>query len=111
LATGEEMTTSIDWLRQSGDPGTADDLGGVVWSPDGESLLLTASFGGCVPVEERLHSIVRVNFNTSSHSILVDRSSQGFLPKEWPTPEQALLQDSAGNQWWMNTSTGELTPD
>ena len=83
--------------------------GNLVWSPDGKSLLLTVAFNPCE--EGRwTQSIVRVDLAPVSQKVLVDRDARRLDTVSWSDPTRARLRDAAGNDWWLDVTTGEVTP-
>ena len=85
----------------------------IVWSPDGQALMLTAQFGGCSynPDDVQARSIIRIDLPTLSMQILVNRDEREFRTKEWTEPGRVLLTGDFGDdtQWWMDAVTGEIT--
>jgi Tol biopolymer transport system component len=99
LGNGSEIYLS--WEISFNNPGN------IVWSPDGQDLLLTLSADTCLP--GWAHTIVRVNTTSMTPTVLIENDQRQFTIIEWTEPERALLQDKDGRSWWLDTTTGEVT--
>lgn len=106
LATGDERQTAIEAAEEAEDT----HLGHVVWSPDGEALMLTVAMNACGPQENRRHAIVRIAAGTLSQTSVVPESDRLFVTAEWPEPHRVLLEDGNGETWWLNPETGDIAP-
>jgi hypothetical protein len=106
LATGDERQTAIETAEEAGDT----HLGHVVWSPDGEALMLTVAIDACGPQENRTHAIVRVDAGTLSQTTVVPESDRLFITEAWPEPHRVLLEDGNGETWWLDPETGDVSP-
>lgn len=83
--------------------------GNITWSPDGKSLLVTIAFNPC----EEGHwtqSVVRIDLAPVAQTVLVDRDARRPDAVSWTDPARAYLHDAAGNDWWLDATTGEVTP-
>lgn len=82
------------------------------WSPDSRNLLVLVADtqGDMCGYYEWPYSLVSVNAETLAVKILIERDARRFTIAEWPQPNQVLLQDKDGGQWWLEVSTGTLTP-
>jgi len=101
LASGEELITpyqieALNW--QSGNP---------VWSPDSQSLLITAISNPCDP--NALSSIIRFDLGSLQWATLIDQDPRQLSIAIWPTADQVILNDQAGKSWDLNPITGVLT--
>lgn len=83
--------------------------GNITWSPDGQSLLLTIAFNPCQE-GQWTQSIVRIDLAPVSQTTLVDRDARRLDTVAWTDPARAQLRDAAGNDWWLDVVTGEVTP-
>jgi hypothetical protein len=104
LASGRERQTPIEATEDAGDA----HLGHVVWSPDGEVLMLTVAIDACGPHEDRRHAIVRVDAGTLSQTTVVPESDRLFITEAWPETDRVLLWDRDGETWWLNPETGDV---
>jgi hypothetical protein len=102
IATGEERTALIfDAWRDA-------DIGAIVWSPDQSSVMITVSFSFCT--RERIHSIIRIDVASLTHTVLIDHDAQGYETVDWPEQDRVLVKDKDDVECWLDPITGELTP-
>jgi hypothetical protein len=87
--------------------GESAQAGNLVWSPDGESALITVAYDPCLP--DWSHSTLLVDMVDLTTSTLIDHDPRRFTISEWLTGEAALLLDKDGNRWQLQTPTGEVT--
>jgi len=106
LSTGDERQTPIEAAEEAEDA----HLGHVVWSPDGEALMLTVAMNACGPHEDRTHTIVWVDTGTLSQTSVVLESDRLFITEAWPEPKRVLLDDGNGETWWLDPETGDIAP-
>jgi hypothetical protein len=106
LDTGEvnSVDYQVDALTWQG--------GNPVWSPDGKSLLFSAVSDACS--QPPFTSIFRVDFDTNSLTVLLDKSEHLFHIESWP--ETGLIhlkeQNNLGeSRWLLNPESGQLTPE
>jgi hypothetical protein len=100
LATGEQHSALLD---------VGDDFwgaGNVVWSPDGQSLMLTVDHNGCGPDTAR--SIIRVDVPSLAQRILIDHGDRLFRTQSWPEADRVVLRERDVGLWWMDAATGEI---
>ncbi|MCA9931904.1 MAG: PD40 domain-containing protein [Anaerolineales bacterium] len=83
--------------------------GAIVWSPDGNQLLLTLAFEACNP--DWSHSIVRVDLNNQTADVLIDKDKTLPSSAAWETANTATVIDGDGQTWLLNVNTGEITPE
>ena len=81
--------------------------GNIVWSPDGAAIMLVTAPDPC---DSQTRSIVRVDTQGLSSSVLVRDDDRLFTLIDWPEPARARLSDKVGNTWWLDAVTGQLTP-
>jgi Tol biopolymer transport system component len=81
--------------------------GNLVWSPDGDSLLLTMVHDPCG--SDWRHSIVRIDSSDLTAETLIDQDERLFTIREWSEADTALLTDNAGDTWQLNILTGDIT--
>lgn len=96
LATREERTLELP-------EGQA---GMFVWSPLGDSLLLTLAQDGCSG--QPAYSILKVDLANWQVSTLVDRDPRRFSTIEWSAQGPVLVADQQGDPWLLDPETGEL---
>jgi hypothetical protein len=106
LASGRERQARIEAAEEP----EAAHLGHIVWSPDGEALMLTVAIDACGPQEDRTHAVIRVDAGTLSQTTVVPDSDRLFITEVWPEPDRALLKDENGETWWLNPETGDIAP-
>ncbi len=100
LATGELRTAPLD---------IGDDFWGageLVWSPDGQSLMLTVDHNGCGPDTAR--SIIRVDVPSLTQHILIDHVDRLFRTESWTEADRVVLREQDVGLWWMDAATGEI---
>jgi hypothetical protein len=102
LATGNEQQVGIT----AGEDHTA---GYIIWSQDGEAVILTLGFWPCSENWVVSTSIIRIETATLEQRILINEDERLFVTLEWPTPDKVLLKDGSGNLWWMDPETGKVT--
>ena len=82
--------------------------GNVVWSPDGNSLVLTIANNPCSTGWAQSTSIVQINLTTLEARPLLENDSRLLVMAEWPEPSTIVLQDQNGQQVKMNAATGQI---
>lgn len=106
LSTGRERQTQIEAVQETVDA----HIGHIVWSPDGEALVLTVAIDACGPPGERVHTIVRIDAETLSQTTLITEDERLFTSEAWSERGRVSLRDPDGKRWWLDPRTGELTP-
>ena len=101
LATGEEREVKLD-------PGREYSAGHIVWSPDGQDLVLTLALDFCMP--EWKSSILWVDGDTLETTVLIEEDERQFFTAAWPEPGKVMLEDRHDNVWWLDLETGTITP-
>jgi hypothetical protein len=82
----------------------------IVWSPDGKFLAITQVFGACYRVEDAEYtSILLVNVDALTVETVVLEDKRNLVVEEWVNPDQIALKDMQGNEWMLNTKSGEIT--
>lgn len=99
LATGDERRTGLEPKYSQ--------AGGIIWSPDGKTIMLTLATNPCDPARW-VQSIARVDLATLTPTILIPDDRRLFTTVEWPETNKVLLTDQAGDLWAMVPMTGEL---
>jgi hypothetical protein len=82
--------------------------GNVVWSPDGDKLVLTIANTPCSGGWARSTSIVQVNLGTLEAKPVIEDDDRLLVTTEWPEPSTIVLQDQNDNQVKMNAETGQI---
>ena len=82
--------------------------GNVVWSPDGDSLVVTIANAPCSGGWARSTSIVQVNLSTLEAKPVIEDDDRLLVTAEWPEPSTIVLQDQNGKQVKMNAETGQI---
>jgi len=106
LSTGRERQTQVEAAQETGDA----HVGHVIWSSDGEALVLTVAIDACGPPGERVHTIVRIDAETLSQTTLITEDERLFTSEAWSERGRVSLRDPDGKRWWLDPRTGELTP-
>ncbi len=106
LLTGRERQTQIEAAEEARDA----HVGHVVWSPDGEVLMLTVAINACGPPEGRSHSLVRVDAETLSQTTVIVQDNRLFTTEAWPKADWVSLEDRDVKTWWLDPETGNLEP-
>jgi hypothetical protein len=105
LSTGRELQTEVEAAQETGDA----HVGHIVWSPDGEALVLTVAIDACGPPGERVHTIVRIDAETLSQTTLIAEDERLFTSEACPETGRVSLRDRDGERWWLDPRTGDLT--
>lgn len=101
IASGEERRVPLGAAQ-------SDQAGGMIWSPDGSSLVVTVAHSPCLPPEWS-HSIVWVDLSTLETRLLIDHDARRFGVAEWIDADRLLLWDEAGAAWTYELETSQLT--
>jgi Tol biopolymer transport system component len=99
LASGAERQMTFE--------GNYTQAGSIVWSPQGQALLLTLATNPCDPAHWT-QSIARVDLDSRSPTILIRDDKRLFVTTSWPEAEQAVLTDHTGSGWTLEVTTGKL---
>lgn len=101
----------LDLLIRHEDLGLETDQRYITWSPDSKSLVFVIMAGVCdFSVESYFNWIVRVDIESFSQKMLTERDEQGLVPISWVEKDKILTRDKEGKLWWMNPSTGKVSP-
>ncbi len=87
--------------------GESAQAGNLVWSPDGESALITVAYNPCLP--DWSHSTLLVDVAGLTTTTLIDHDPRRFTISEWLNGDTALLLDESGNRWQLHIPSGEVT--
>lgn len=100
LASGETRHLPLDV--------TYGEVGGFVWSPDGEQLLFARA---TTPATcEANYDIVLVNVESLVLTTVVGDDDRGLIPAEWEESGTPVLRDRDGQRWQLHLDSGELQP-
>jgi hypothetical protein len=110
LATGEERETKVN-------PGKDFDIGNILWSPDGNALVLTLAINPCTGVYglsktvwAESTTILWVDAETLQQKVLVKEDPRLFITWEWNEPEKITIVDGEESALWhLDVNTGEIT--
>jgi hypothetical protein len=80
--------------------------GGIVWSPDSQSFLVTVAKG---EPDNEAYSVILVHASDLSMKTLIPDDPRLLQAAVWPTPGIVWLKDKDNNAWRMDPSTGTLT--
>jgi Tol biopolymer transport system component len=105
LQSGAERRLTLSEVDQA----VNKEVGNLVWSPDGSALLLTVAYDACTP-DTWAQSILRVDVDSLTPTLLVDRDPRLLSTLEWPAPNQALLTDRDGDRYWLDPASGLIEP-
>ena len=105
LRSGDRRRVELEMNPQS------DAAGGIVWSPDSQSLALTVAHYPCSGYGT--HSIVRIDGVDNDALLtetLLDRDERRLGTIAWYKPDAVTLRDEEGQPWTMDAISGEVTP-
>jgi Tol biopolymer transport system component len=87
-------------------PANYEQAGKIVWSPDSQSLLVTAALGD--PDNESF-TVVLFHAADMSSKVLIQDDPHNLETALWPSAGVVWLNDKDDNAWRMDPSTGNLT--
>lgn len=99
LTSGEERRTTLE--------GKYTQAGSLVWSPDGQALVLTLAAHPCDPTNWT-QSIMRVDLATFSPTILIRDDKRLLVTTAWPEVDVVELTDKDGDMWTLEVTSGKL---
>lgn len=86
--------------------------GYLKWSPDNRSLLYVLMAGVCSGAgESQFNWIVRLDVQTSSQRVLIEKDEQGLVPVSWMEADKVEMSDRDGRMWFMDPSTGKISAE
>jgi hypothetical protein len=80
--------------------------GGIIWSPDGGSIMLTLALGN---PDTEAFSVVKIDLVTSMVSYFLSNDTRCIQTREWVAPGVVWLSDTEYNVYRMDSATGALT--
>ena len=80
--------------------------GGIIWSPDGNNLMLTLALGN---PDTEVYSVVKIDLVTSVMTYFLSDDARCLRTREWVDPDVAWLSDKDYNVYRMDAATGALT--
>jgi Tol biopolymer transport system component len=80
--------------------------GGIVWSPDGQSFLVTSARG---EPDNEAFSVVLFHAADMSSKVLVPDDARLLQAAVWPAAGVVWLNDKDGNAWRLDPASGTLT--
>jgi hypothetical protein len=98
LNTGEEQRTPLD----------AEDAGSIVWSSNGEYLVVTLANHTCMPGWEQAIEIVVAD--AGEKLTLTAFDDRLLTAVDWVDGNRVLLSDKEGKSWRLDAITGKLIP-
>lgn len=101
LATGAERQIALNIPLA--------DAGNLIWSPDGQSLVLVQAVDPCS--NTTTYTVVRVDLETGAAETLLEGDERQFTIVEWPEMNTLRLQDEDGSWWRLDPDTGALDPE
>lgn len=107
LAAGDERSTRL-FVEEQYAPEIIVFTSHLLWSPDGQALVLTAEIDTCQHPDLLSTSIVRVDVKTLAQTTLVYEDKRWLTTVAWPDPNRVLLKDKNGQYWWMDPITGAV---
>ena len=99
LATGEERETVFDARYSQG--------GAILWSPDGQGLVVTLVSAPCDPANWR-QAVVYIDAATLAQRTLIADNERLLSGRQWPDANRLQLNDKDGGSWWLDVATGAL---
>lgn len=104
LTSGYERQTGFDMDAQY--PDVLVYKSNLLWSPDGNSLLLTAEIGACSG--DLMYSIVMVDAETLSQTTLLSEDTRLLKTVAWTEAERVSLLDNNNAEWWLYIENAEI---
>lgn len=80
--------------------------GGILWSPDGGSIMLTLALGN---PDAEAFSVVKIDLVTSMVSYFLSDDPRCIRTREWVAPDVVWMSDNDYNVYRMDATTGALT--
>ncbi|MFH1446436.1 MAG: hypothetical protein ABIG43_03380 [Chloroflexota bacterium] len=80
--------------------------GGIVWAPDGNSLMLTLAIGD---MDHEAFSVVKVDLVSLTTSYFLTDDARCVRTREWSAADVVWLSDNDYNVYRMDANTGVLT--
>jgi hypothetical protein len=108
LASGSERSTQL-FIEE---PDAAEGIvftSHLLWSPDGQTLVLTADIDTCQHPDLLSTSIVRIDVDTLAQTTLVQEDKRWLTTVGWSDLGRVLVKDKNGQYWWMDPITGMVT--
>jgi hypothetical protein len=105
LSTGEEVQVMHDTDKPFR-------VRRILWSPDGERILLTLAIEPCSSKRRfwaESSSIVRVDLATLTTTTLINEDTSMLEAIHWEEGEFPIVQNNIGKMWWLDPISGELT--
>lgn len=82
--------------------------GNIVWSPDGENLILAISSANICDNPEVTFSLMSVQLADSTVKLLY-QGKDYIRALQWSADGKVLVMDWNSRSWWMDAETGEIT--
>lgn len=105
LTSGDERRVHLN--IEDAYPETPIHESNLLWSPDGNLLVLTIAIDVCGP--EWSNAIIQVDAATLSQTILIHEDEKLFHTIEWSEATRILLWEKDRHLWWLDTGTGAVT--
>ena len=82
--------------------------GNIVWSPDGEKVILTISSANICDNPEVTFYLMTVQLADSAVKLLY-QGEDYVRTLQWSPDDKVLVMDWNSRSWWMDAETGEIT--
>lgn len=82
--------------------------GNIVWSPEGDQVLVTIANAPCEGGWAKSTSIVQVTLDAPQAKLLLESDERLLVTTGWPEPSTILLADQDGQTIEMNAATGQI---
>jgi Tol biopolymer transport system component len=105
LPSGDERQVHLD--IEDAYPETPLHKSHLLWSPNGNLLVLTIDIDVCGPGWST--AIVQVDVATLSQTVLLHEDEKLLYTIEWLEANRILLWEEGGHLWWLDTTTGTVT--
>jgi Tol biopolymer transport system component len=87
-----------------------DQTGGIVWSPDSNSLAFVIAHEPCNGGWALSTSIYVLDIKTMNVTPHLEKDERLLVPAAWSTPEQLLLENNQGEPYLLDLTTNTLIP-
>lgn len=100
-ASGAEQSVLLDAAPDA-------QAGNVVWSPDGQGILVSVVHAPCS--QQTRYSLLHFNRATNALTSLASQEPSPAHVAAWPSPPRVRLSDDSGAVWFFDVATGEKAP-
>ena len=101
VASGAEQSLLLDAAPDA-------QAGHVVWSPDGQGLLVSVVHAPCS--QQTRYSLLHFNRATNTLTPVASQEPTPTYVQAWPSPPRVRLNNDSGASWFFDVATGEKSP-